>query len=68
MCLFIAHAFWNDSGGWGEFMESFFWNHFLESFLVGGGDLKTWPLKLESFFKGCCYSKAEKNQWFGQLV
>ena len=57
----IAHAFWNDSRGWGEFMESFFWNHFLESFLVGGGDLKTWPLKLESFFKGCCYSKAEKN-------
>ena len=39
------------------------WNHFfgiilLESFLVGGGDLKTWPLKMESFFKGCCYSKA----------
>ena len=39
------------------------WNHFfgiifLESFLVGGGDLKTWPLKLELFFKGCCYSKA----------
>ena len=53
----IAHAVWNDSRGWGEFMESFFWNHF-SGIIFGGGwapKVKTWPLRMESFFKGRCY-------------